>query len=212
MTCCIVLYARWTSSTRKGRLASSKLQAFQPSPYPPTHNRTVVLLPSKTTARTHASKICAGAVSSTGLVGASLAPTTLHSVSVTPVLRRSRRRTEPPLHDLRCEDVVLASTECRPDACEEVVQVCGDQTEDLGQRGVLTVDDEGHEQQSEWQELGVKIYDEEVDLTRGVVLGERVRVCEREGGEERVTVEKHTCGRLSSPSATLLSRKRAHIA
>lgn len=90
--------------------------------------------------------------------------------------------------------------------------MCGDQTEDLCERSALAIDDEGHEQQSEWQELGVEVHDEEVDLTGGVVLGERVRVRERKRGEERVSVEKRTCSRLSSPSATLLSRKRAHIA
>lgn len=75
--------------------------------------------------------------------------------------------------------------------------MCGDQTEDLGKCSVLTIDDEGHEQQGERQELSIEIYDEKVDLTGGVILGECIRVRERKGGEERVTVEEHTCSRLS---------------
>lgn len=86
----------------------------------------------------------------------------------------------------------------------------GDESCELGERSALTVDDEGHEQQSKRQVLGVEVYNEEADLTRRVVLSERVRVCEGQRGEERVAIENDTCKRLSSPSAPLLSSKREH--
>lgn len=86
----------------------------------------------------------------------------------------------------------------------------GDETSKLAECSVLTVDDEGHEQEGEGQELRVEVHNKEAYLTRRVVLGERVRVCEGEGGEERIAVKEDTCKRLSSPSAPLLSSKREH--
>jgi hypothetical protein len=211
MCCILAEHLKHRSIYTLQAAQAAGVSAFALLCLPPTMHA-VESLPSETTARSHIAKLRTGATSSARLVRACLASATLHSVSVAPILRRSGCRTEPALHCLWCEDVVLASTERRPDACEEVVQVCGDETKDLSEGSVLAVDDECHKQQSERQELGVKVHDEEIDLTGGVVLGERVRVCEREGGEERVTVKKHTCGRLSSPSASLLSSKRAHIA
>jgi stress response protein YsnF len=64
----------------------------------------------------------------------------------------------------------------------------GDQAGDLRHGGLGTVDDEGHEEQREGQVLCVEVEDEEVDLARGVVLGEGVGVGKRKGGEESVAV------------------------
>jgi len=111
------------------------------------------VLLSKPTARAHVAKRSAGAAPSAGLVRASLTPTALHRMSVSPVLHRPWRCAEPTLHHLRREDVVFASPECWPNTCKEVVQVRGDETSKLAECSVLTVDDEGHEQEGEGQEL-----------------------------------------------------------
>jgi len=85
-------------------------------------------------------------------------------------------------------DVILATAKRRPDPREEVVQVRSEQARKLCGRRVRAVDDEGHEEQGKGQEFGVEVDDEEVDLARGVVLGEGVGVGEGEGGEEGVAV------------------------
>lgn len=179
---------------------ASELQAFQPRLHQTTgtsarSHSTLVLLP-KTATGTHVAERRTGATPRAGLIRPSLAPTALHSVPISPVLRRPGCCSEPALHCLRCENVVLASAECGPNACEEIEQVSCDETGELAECSALAVDDEGHKQQGEGQVLRIEVHNEEANLTRWVVLGECVGVCEGKGGEERVAVQKDTCKRL----------------
>lgn len=66
----------------------------------------------------------------------------------------------------------------------------GEETGGLGHGLRLAVDDECHEQQSKRQVLRIEINDEEGDLASGVVLGEGVRVGEREGRKEGICVQE----------------------
>lgn len=67
--------------------------------------------------------------------------------------------------------------------------MCGEKAGELCEGGFRTVDDESHEQQGKRQVLRVESNDEEGHLTRWVILGEGVCVCESEGREKRVGVE-----------------------
>lgn len=62
----------------------------------------------------------------------------------------------------------------------------GEKTGKLSGSCLRAVDDEGHEEQGEGQEFGVKGYNEEGYGACRVVLGECIRVGEGEGWEEGV--------------------------
>jgi hypothetical protein len=132
-------------------------------------------------------------------------PLTLHCKSVSPVLDAPRASTKCPLHNVRREDVVLAAAERWPYLCQEVVQVCSEQAGELGSCGFGAIDNEGHEEERERQELCVEVYDEEADLSRWAVLRERVCVRECERGEEGVAVEDAACESLFAVLATIAS-------
>jgi hypothetical protein len=157
---------------------------------------------SKTTARTQSTPLSARSGSPSGTwccITASCAssPTpALDNVPVSPVLHAARRRTKPLLHDLWGVDVVLPAAKRGPDPRQEVVQVRGDETSELGKRRLMAIDDKGHEEQGKGQVLRVKIDDEERHGARRVVLGEGIRVGEGEGGEESVRVQDAACGCL----------------
>jgi len=109
-------------------------------------------------------------------------------MSISSVLHAARRSTEPALHHLRCANVVFATAKCRPDPCQEVVQVCGEETHELSESGIRTVHDEGHEEHSEGQVFAFEGNDEEGYGSGGVILGERVGVGEGQRREEGVLV------------------------
>jgi len=110
-----------------------------------------------------------------------------------PVLHTARPRTEPALDHLWRADIVCSTTKRRPDACQEIVQVSGDETGELAGSCIGTVDDEGHEEHGEGEVFTFEGDDEEGYGTRGIILGERVGVCEGQRGEESVLVQNATC-------------------
>jgi hypothetical protein len=159
-----------------------------------------ILHSSQPAARTNASPRVTCAASTRGIV-TSIAPAARHRIPITPVLRNANLRAEPALHHLRREDVVAAAAERGPDAREEVVQMRGDEACELRLGMVGAVDDKRHEEHGPGQELCVEVYDEEVDLARGVVLSVRVGVGERQGREERVAVKQNACDSLGVVSS-----------
>ena len=122
---------------------------------------------------------------------------TRHGIPVSPALRDAGRAAKPPLHFLRRDNVVASAAKRGPDARQKVVQVGGDQARALRLGLAGPVDDKRHEEHGPGQVLCVKVYDEEVDLACGVVLGVRVGVGERQGGEEDEAVEQATRDSLS---------------
>ena len=71
--------------------------------------------------------------------------------------------------------------------------MCGNETGQLRGGCVRTVDDEGEEEHGEGQVLGVKVDDEELYGTRGIVLAKGVCVGEGQRWEEGVSVQKTAC-------------------
>jgi hypothetical protein len=119
-------------------------------------------------------------------------------MSKSAILRRPGTRHERTFDKPRRRDVILSAAKRGPNARQEVVQMRGDQAGDLRHSGLRAVHDEGHEEQRKGQELCVEVENEKVDLARGVVLGEGVCVCEREGGEKGVAVQAEACEGLEN--------------
>lgn len=66
------------------------------------------------------------------------------------------------------------------------------------------IHDQGHEKQRQREVLGIEGDDEERHFARGIVLGIRVRVCERKRREEGVRIQEVPCERLEASQRRLL--------
>jgi hypothetical protein len=156
----------------------------------------ILLLSSQTPSRSHASPLRASGPSCACSIR-SRSTATLHSSTKASVLCGTGCRCEPTLNEQWRGDVVLASAKCRPNACQEVIEMRSNEASELSIGSARTVDDKGHAQEGEWQEFGIKCDNEERHLTARVVLGEGIRVCERQRGQEDESVQEAACDGLS---------------
>lgn len=81
--------------------------------------------------------------------------------------------------------------------------MCGNETHELSESCLRSVDDEGHEHQGKWKVFRVKGDNEERHLASRVVLSECIRVRERESGEECVIPKEDASKTLEQIVSTL---------
>lgn len=164
-------------------------------------------LPSKPATRSHSTpRVCASSPACTWLCTASRRTrrpsTSFNYMTISPVLDTARCCAEPTLDHLRSADVVGSTAKRRPDPCEEVVEMRGNDASQLRSSSFRTVGDKSEEEHGEGQILCVKVDDEELDRARRVVLAKGVCVGEGQRGKKRICVQKAACRCLDMTVST----------